>query len=101
MKPVHKLLAVSALAVLFAVGFGGSAPASSYRVEAVGAVSVCACCPATCSGGTYWGCWSSPDHPSEAVTCIYTSPAGKHFNCVSCLNTATPATDKPVAADLN
>lgn len=92
MRPVQKLLIVSALAVIIAVGLSGPAPAASALVEVVGAAGVCGCCPATCAGGTYWGCWSSPEHPENGVTCIYLNSQQQHFNCLSCLNTATPAT---------
>lgn len=92
MKRIWKLLAISALVAIFAVGFGSSAPADAYlRFEVVGQAGVCACCPQTCGGGTYFGCWSSVDHPDNAVTCIYQTPAGKHFNCLSCLNSTAAA----------
>ena len=91
MRPIWKLLAISALVVSFAAGFGRSAPASAYmRFEAVGTSPLCGCCPESCGGGTYFGCWSSVDHPKDAVTCIYQAN-GKHFNCLSCINDASAA----------
>lgn len=91
MKPIWKLVAVSALAVCFAFGFGGSAMADSYmEFRAASAAGHCSCCPSSCGGGTYFGCWNSVDHPSNAVTCIYQGSQG-HFNCLSCMVSATPA----------
>jgi hypothetical protein len=96
MKSMGKLFTISALTVFFAFGLGRTAPAASSLKLSTGATAACSCCPSTCGGGTYFGCWSSVDHPDNAVTCIYTNSEGKHFNCVSCMRTTT---EEPATAD--
>lgn len=89
MKPIWKLLAVSALTAFFAVGSGNTASTDSYlRYQVAGPSSLCGCCPQSCGGGTYVGCWSSVNHPDNAVTCIYAS-GSTHFNCLSCMVSAS------------
>jgi hypothetical protein len=59
------------------------------------AVDACGCCPATCGGGTFIGCYHTIAMPPNAVTCVYVDANGKAFDCVSCL---LAAKDPEIAA---
>lgn len=101
MKSIGKLFTISALTVFFALGLGSTAPAASSMKLYIGATAACSCCPSSCGGGTYFGCWSSINHPDDAVTCIYTDSNGNHFNCLSCFRTAAEAPAVSKDARLN
>jgi len=49
------------------------------------AVDACGCCPKTCLGLTFIGCYPHIGMPPNAVTCSYQDATGKFFDCVSCL----------------
>lgn len=101
MKSVWKLFTISALTLFFAFGLGRTAPAASATKLYTATASACSCCPKTCGGGTFWGCWSSPEHPDNAVTCIYQTSTGAHFNCLSCFRTVAEEPAIPRDASLN
>ncbi len=88
-NPLPKCLALTVLLLMAAfVGHAASVD-SSHTFLAAG---LCSCCPATCGGGTYYGCYNTVDMPPNAVTCVYKDAAGKLFECVSCLNASADTT---------
>ncbi|MFL6235807.1 MAG: hypothetical protein ACJ76N_21940 [Thermoanaerobaculia bacterium] len=89
-----KSLAISVLLVMAAFAVGHAATAAS---PALLAVDACGCCPKTCLGGTFIGCYHTIYMPPNAVTCVYRDAAGNAFDCVSCLLAASD-TDKTAAA---
>jgi len=86
-----KSLAISALLVMAVLGVGHAATAAS---PALLAVDACGCCPKTCLGGTFIGCYHTIYMPPNAVTCVYRDANGNAFDCVSCLLASKdPATE--------
>jgi hypothetical protein len=86
-----KSLAISMLLIMAALGVSHAMTAASPVLLAVDA---CGCCPKTCLGGTFIGCYHHISMPPNAVTCVYQGADGQPFDCVSCLLAdKNPATD--------
>ena len=100
MNPFRKLVVVLALVTLATLASTSTAFTSTALVlyEGAAARGVCDCCPATCGGGRFYGCYNTVNMPPDAVTCVYTDAAGNLFSCVSCINRA-PVADTDVATD--
>ncbi|HEX4965753.1 MAG TPA: hypothetical protein VF173_33395 [Thermoanaerobaculia bacterium] len=93
MRNLSKCLVTSvflALALL-AAGHSASAAMAPTPPGELLAVDACGCCPATCLGGTFIGCYHTIAMPPNAVTCVYIKD-GKAFDCVSCLLASTTDT---------
>jgi hypothetical protein len=79
------ILVASLFLIAVVVGGGQAAwAAAESSTGALMAIDVCACCPATCGGGTLIGCYHVVGMPPNAVTCVY-SNSGNGPGCVSCL----------------
>ena len=105
MNPFKKLAVVLALVALATLASGSTAMtatgATFYSAAAGAAGGVCGCCPRTCQGGTFIGCYNTIFMPPNAVTCVYMAADGTAFDCVSCINKAVadPGNDTGVGAD--
>lgn len=101
MNPFRKLavvLVLVALATLASSSTAITATGATFYSAAAGG-GVCGCCPATCQGGTFIGCYNTIFMPPNAVTCVYVGADGKAFDCVSCINKAVADTDIGTGSD--
>jgi len=90
-----KYFALTVLLVMAAFAAAHAAPvALSHPIFPIDAD--CSCCPQTCGGGTFLGCYDLSTPPG-AVTCVYKDAAGNVFDCVSCILDRAD----PTAATLN
>ena len=96
-KPAFMCLVVSLALIVPLLGASKAAGAAVEKAPygALMAGGVCACCPQTCGGGTFIGCYNTINMPPNAVTCVYSNSGGGP-GCVSCLNAAA-ADDTTVA----
>ncbi|HEY0556168.1 MAG TPA: hypothetical protein VGG20_18085 [Thermoanaerobaculia bacterium] len=86
-KPGFKFLVTSLFLIVALLGAGQAARAASAPMGLMTAIDVCGCCPVTCGGGTFVGCYNVLGMPPNAVTCVYSNSGGGP-GCVSCLLTA-------------
>lgn len=91
------LLLILAVVAATPVAHAAAAYTPSGSDTGLMAVDACGCCPKTCGGGTFIGCYHSISMPPNAVTCSYQDAKGNFFDCVSCL-LADPAKDATTVA---
>lgn len=92
------LLLILAVVAATPVAHAAAAYTPSGSDTGLMAVDACGCCPKTCGGGTFIGCYHSISMPPNAVTCSYQDAKGKFFDCVSCFLADTTTTDATSAA---
>lgn len=99
MNPFRKLVVVLALVTLATLASTSAAFTAPGVVlyQGAAAAGVCACCPATCGGGTFIGCYNTINMPPNAVTCVYADADGNASACLSCIN--KPAVDIDIKPD--
>jgi hypothetical protein len=98
-KPTFMCLLVSLVLIVPLLGASKAAGAAVEKAPygALKAGGVCACCPQTCGGGTFIGCYNTIDMPPNAVTCVYSNSGGGP-GCVSCLNATLDTTEAALNA---
>jgi len=98
-KPTFLCLVVSLALIVPLLGASKAAGAAVEKAPygALMAGGVCACCPQTCGGGTFIGCYNTINMPPNAVTCVYSNSGGGP-GCVSCLNAALDTTEAALNA---